>query len=93
MDYLNGGAWSLVGEFTEIESGKHNKRPELEKALTICKRQKAKLVIRSSTGCLAIWLSSPCLWTQAWSSSLSIIRTRTSSSFTFSPLSLITNAR
>jgi DNA invertase Pin-like site-specific DNA recombinase len=42
MDYLNGGAWSLVGEFTEIESGKRNKRPELEKALTICKRQKAK---------------------------------------------------
>jgi DNA invertase Pin-like site-specific DNA recombinase len=43
--YLNGGKWSLVGEFTEIESGKRNKRPELEKALTICKRQKAKLVI------------------------------------------------
>jgi DNA invertase Pin-like site-specific DNA recombinase len=45
LDYLNGGTWSLVGEFTEIESGKRNERPELEKALTICKRQKAKLVI------------------------------------------------
>jgi hypothetical protein len=67
LQFLNGGPWSLVGEFTEIESGKRNKRPELEKALTICKRQKAKLVIRSSTGCLAIWLSSPRLWTQAWS--------------------------
>jgi len=44
-DYLNGGTWSLVGEFTEIESGNRNERPELEKALTICKRQKAKLVI------------------------------------------------
>jgi DNA invertase Pin-like site-specific DNA recombinase len=44
-DYLNGGTWSLVGEFTEIESGKRNKRPELEKALAACKRQKAKLVI------------------------------------------------
>ena len=44
-DYLNGGTWSLIGEFTEIESGKRNERPELEKALTICKRQKAKLVI------------------------------------------------
>jgi DNA invertase Pin-like site-specific DNA recombinase len=44
-DYLNGGTWSLIGEFTEIESGKRDERPELEKALTICKRQKAKLVI------------------------------------------------
>jgi DNA invertase Pin-like site-specific DNA recombinase len=45
QQYLNGGTWSLIGEFTEIESGKRNERPELEKALTICKRQKAKLVI------------------------------------------------
>jgi DNA invertase Pin-like site-specific DNA recombinase len=45
LDYLNGGAWSLVGEFTEIESGKRNERPELEKALAACKRHKAKLVI------------------------------------------------
>jgi len=44
-DYLNGGTWSLIGEFTEVESGKRNKRPELEKALAVCKRQKAKLVI------------------------------------------------
>jgi DNA invertase Pin-like site-specific DNA recombinase len=42
---LDGGKWSLVGEFTEIESGKRNKRPELEKALAACKRQRAKLVI------------------------------------------------
>src|SRR4051795_2710509 len=44
-DYLNGGRWSLVAEFTEIESGKRNDRPELAKALATCKRQKAKLVI------------------------------------------------
>jgi DNA invertase Pin-like site-specific DNA recombinase len=44
-DYLNGGTWSLIGEFTEIESGKRNERPELLKALTACKRNKAKLVI------------------------------------------------
>ena len=43
--FLNGGSWSLIGEFTEVESGKRNKRPELEKALAVCKRQKAKLVI------------------------------------------------
>src|SRR6266481_5352392 len=45
LDYLDGGRWSLVAEFTEIESGKHNDRPELAKALTACKKQKAKLVI------------------------------------------------
>jgi DNA invertase Pin-like site-specific DNA recombinase len=39
---LNGDDWLLVGEFTEIESGK---RPELEKALAVCKRQNGKLVI------------------------------------------------
>ena len=33
QNYLNGGRWSLVAEFTEIESGKRNDRPELEKAL------------------------------------------------------------
>jgi DNA invertase Pin-like site-specific DNA recombinase len=44
-NYLDGGPWTLVGEFTEIESGKRNDRPELEKALSACKRQKAKLII------------------------------------------------
>jgi Resolvase, N terminal domain len=44
LDYLDGGRWDLVGEFTEIESGKHNDRPELEKALAACKKQKARLV-------------------------------------------------
>jgi DNA invertase Pin-like site-specific DNA recombinase len=45
LQFLDGGRWSLVGEFTEIESGKRNERPELENALAACKRQKAKLVI------------------------------------------------
>ena len=45
MDYLNGGSWELVGEFTEIESGKHSDRPELAKALTACRKQHAHLVI------------------------------------------------
>ena len=45
MSYLNGGRWTLVGEFTEVESGKHSDRPELKKALAACKKQKAKLVI------------------------------------------------
>lgn len=42
---MNGGRWKLVGEFTEVESGKRADRPELEKALAACKKQKAKLVI------------------------------------------------
>jgi DNA invertase Pin-like site-specific DNA recombinase len=45
MTYLNGGSWTLVEEFTEIESGKRTDRPELQKALAACKRLKAKLII------------------------------------------------
>jgi DNA invertase Pin-like site-specific DNA recombinase len=45
QDYLNGGKWRLVAEFTEVESGKRSDRPELEKALAACRKHKAKLVI------------------------------------------------
>ncbi|HEY7242626.1 MAG TPA: recombinase family protein [Xanthobacteraceae bacterium] len=45
LAYLNGGRWSLVEEFVEIESGKRNDRPQLAAALAACKKQKAKLVI------------------------------------------------
>src|SRR5215469_2208941 len=45
MNYLNGGNWQLVGEFTEVESGKRSDRPQLAAALAACKRHKAKLVI------------------------------------------------
>lgn len=44
-NYLNGGQWSLVAEFTEVESGKRNDRPELAKALQACRVYGAKLVI------------------------------------------------
>lgn len=43
--YLNGGAWELVGEFTEVESGKRDDRPQLAAALAACRRFKATLVI------------------------------------------------
>ena len=43
--YLDGGAGQLVGEFTEIESGHKNERPELAEALTFCKKHKATLLI------------------------------------------------
>jgi DNA invertase Pin-like site-specific DNA recombinase len=45
QNYLNGGTWELVGEFTEVESGRKSARPELAKALATCKKQKATLVI------------------------------------------------
>jgi DNA invertase Pin-like site-specific DNA recombinase len=44
-DYLNGGAWELVGEFTEVESGKKSERPELARAMDACRKHKARLVI------------------------------------------------
>jgi DNA invertase Pin-like site-specific DNA recombinase len=45
LDYLNGGAWELVEEYTEHETGKRGDRPELQKALEACRRQRATLVI------------------------------------------------
>jgi DNA invertase Pin-like site-specific DNA recombinase len=43
--YVNGGAWSLVAEFTEVESGKDNARPQLAAALAACRLHGARLVI------------------------------------------------
>src|SRR6202047_1789417 len=45
QDYLNGGDWSLVAELTEVETGKRSDRPELAKALALCRKHKGKLVI------------------------------------------------
>src|SRR5262249_62234472 len=44
-DFLNGGNWRLVKEFTEIESGKRTDRPQLEKAFQACRVYGAKLII------------------------------------------------
>ena len=43
--YLNGGTWSLVGEFTEVESGRKSRRPQLEAAIALAKKHKATLVV------------------------------------------------
>ena len=43
--YLDGGRWKLLKEFVEVESGKRNDRPELERALALCKATGARLVI------------------------------------------------
>lgn len=43
--YLNGGNWTLVAEYTEIESGKNNARPELQKAIAATQVYGAKLLV------------------------------------------------
>lgn len=43
--FLNGGAWRLVGEYIEVESGRSTERPELAQALTRCRVTKATLIV------------------------------------------------
>jgi DNA invertase Pin-like site-specific DNA recombinase len=43
--YLNGGNWTLMGSFTEIESGKRNDRAALAQALAMCRLHNATLII------------------------------------------------
>jgi DNA invertase Pin-like site-specific DNA recombinase len=49
MDYLNGGKWALLKEYTEVETGKGSnafeKRPVLNEAIALAKKQKATLII------------------------------------------------
>ena len=44
-DFLNGGCWTLLAEFTEVESGKRSDRPEMAKALERCRLTGATLVL------------------------------------------------
>jgi DNA invertase Pin-like site-specific DNA recombinase len=51
LAYLNGGGWKMVGEFTDVETGRSPakltlaKRPQLQAALAEAKRRKATLII------------------------------------------------
>lgn len=45
LRFLNGGKWELLAEFTEIESGRRNDRPQLSKAIERCRLTGATLVI------------------------------------------------
>jgi DNA invertase Pin-like site-specific DNA recombinase len=44
-DFLNGGDWTLTGEFTEVESGKRTDRPQLDAALGLCRLTGATLIV------------------------------------------------
>jgi DNA invertase Pin-like site-specific DNA recombinase len=44
-NYLNGGNWRIIGEYTEVESGKRSDRPELDKALAAARRHRVPLVV------------------------------------------------
>jgi DNA invertase Pin-like site-specific DNA recombinase len=44
-NYLNGGNWRIIAEFTEVESGRHAGRPELDKALTAARVRKVPVVV------------------------------------------------
>jgi hypothetical protein len=43
--YLNGGGWTVIDEVVEVESGKRDDRPGLDKALGLCRAHRAKLII------------------------------------------------
>jgi DNA invertase Pin-like site-specific DNA recombinase len=43
--YLAGIGGILLAEHTEVETGRRNDRPELQKALAACRKRKARLVI------------------------------------------------
>jgi DNA invertase Pin-like site-specific DNA recombinase len=44
-DYLNGGNWKVVGEFTEVESGRRSDRPALDKALAEARLHRIPVVV------------------------------------------------
>jgi hypothetical protein len=43
--YLNGGAWKLLAEVVEVESGKRNDRPKLAEAMALCRLHGAVLLV------------------------------------------------
>jgi DNA invertase Pin-like site-specific DNA recombinase len=44
-NYLNGGNWRIIAEFTEVESGKRSDRPQLDKALAAARARRVPLIV------------------------------------------------
>jgi DNA invertase Pin-like site-specific DNA recombinase len=44
-NYLNGGDWHIIAEFTEVESGRRSDRPELDKALAAARIHRCPLLV------------------------------------------------
>jgi DNA invertase Pin-like site-specific DNA recombinase len=43
--HLNGGTWKVIETFKEVESGRNPRRPELQKALCLCEKTGATLLV------------------------------------------------
>jgi hypothetical protein len=44
-NYLNGGDWKIIAEFTEVETGKRADRPQLDAALKAARLHRAAIVV------------------------------------------------
>ena len=66
-DYLNGGRWTLLEEYTEVESGKNSDRPQLARALASRRVHKATPVVAPSWTVLRVTcISFLVLWKLEW---------------------------
>ena len=43
--YLNGAEWRIIGEYTEVESGRRSDRPELAKALAAARLHRVPIIV------------------------------------------------
>jgi hypothetical protein len=76
-DFLNGGQWGLVKEYTEVESGKRTDRPMLAEAIKTCRAMAPSLSLPSWTGCRVMRISCSVWKRPALILSLPICRTPT----------------
>ena len=44
-NYLSGGDWTVIDEFTEVESGRRPDRPELERALALARVHRCPVIV------------------------------------------------
>jgi DNA invertase Pin-like site-specific DNA recombinase len=44
-NYLNGGNWKIIAEFTEVETGRRSDRPQLDTALKAARLHRAAIVV------------------------------------------------